>query len=573
MAQRLRVAVLVGDFGVGGGQIAAFRLAASLSKKHDVFLVNARPWIKSDFVDSDWPSVSLIDTSGSERDTLAPQLADKFLELKIDLIHSHIWWADRLAIQIKELIDLPWVTTLHGCQEFLFSAPSSDPQFWPFVREFYQKINGIAYLSAKNLVGARTLGLLPFVPVKQIYNCLPNDPAQPKQAEKNPPVIKFVLASRAIAEKGWDTALEALALVEKTRPGQSQLLLVGDGPFYDTARAQASKLGLAEKVTFTGHEPNPMKIMRECHVGLLPSRFTSESLPNSVVEYLASGLPVIGSERGEIANMIERGPIPAGVILPKVDGIQLAHDLAAAMIEYIDKPALRELHAENASMRYRALFSEEKASSAYTALYYSTIGSCSGASRRAIAENLPRFSQDVEAITESEPDISILLPEGKRIEILPLDKQLSERIPTDDNYVQGEFVYFDKHTGSVVIQPHPLGPVWASIGSFEHVALGASTAKVKLKFVGAREINIAHVCATLAIAENDRIDLNRLESLEGKVEVLLQEKDSIEVELALPGYERWHLICGIQMKNNDLAAYSAVSITSIVTVESHKDSN
>ena len=86
-------------------------------------------------------------------------------------------------------------------------------------------------------------------------------------------------------------------------------------------------------------------------VGLLPSYFLSESLPNSIAEYLFCGAPVIATRIGEIPQMLD---VPAqglaGVLLEQ-NGRSLTDPaaLTAAMRAYLTDPALLAEHKARAA--------------------------------------------------------------------------------------------------------------------------------------------------------------------------------------------------------------------------------
>jgi len=75
-----------------------------------------------------------------------------------------------------------------------------------------------------------------------------------------------------------------------------RLLLVGGGPLEESLREQARTLGIAGAVEFLGHQDRVEEILAEADVGVLPS--TIEGLSNTLLEFMASGLPALNSTRG-----------------------------------------------------------------------------------------------------------------------------------------------------------------------------------------------------------------------------------------------------------------------------------
>lgn len=89
---------------------------------------------------------------------------------------------------------------------------------------------------------------------------------------------------------------EYLLNVLRDLPGEmdGRLLLVGDGPLRDEVEKKAIVLGLRERVTFAGLQPETWKFYSAMDAFCMPS--VHEGLPLSAVEAQASGLPLLLSE-------------------------------------------------------------------------------------------------------------------------------------------------------------------------------------------------------------------------------------------------------------------------------------
>jgi L-malate glycosyltransferase len=106
--------------------------------------------------------------------------------------------------------------------------------------------------------------------------------------------FRAVFVGRLVAEKGLGTLLSAWARAFGGR-GQVdfRLDLVGGGPIEGELRTQAAALGIADQIAFLGHRDRVEEILAEADVGLLPSRI--EGLSNTLLEYMASGIPPVAS--------------------------------------------------------------------------------------------------------------------------------------------------------------------------------------------------------------------------------------------------------------------------------------
>jgi glycosyltransferase involved in cell wall biosynthesis len=122
------------------------------------------------------------------------------------------------------------------------------------------------------------------------------------------------------------------------------LVLVGSSDYLDGLRAATTN----PRVHFVGFAPNPIDWVRLFDVGLLPSYFASESLPNCVAEYLFCGAPVVATRIGEIPQMLAvPGQGMAGALVEQnAQGLTDPAALTAAMRTYLTDPARLAAHRE-----------------------------------------------------------------------------------------------------------------------------------------------------------------------------------------------------------------------------------
>lgn len=101
-----------------------------------------------------------------------------------------------------------------------------------------------------------------------------------------------VYVGRLQCHKGLHTLIAAWAQAFAGRE-DVQLQLVGGGEDEAALREQARSLGVAGQVRFLGHRHDVEAVLATAHVAVLPSLI--EGLSNSLLEFMASGLPVIAS--------------------------------------------------------------------------------------------------------------------------------------------------------------------------------------------------------------------------------------------------------------------------------------
>ncbi len=130
--------------------------------------------------------------------------------------------------------------------------------------------------------------------------------------------------------KGVDLLLDAAAGL----PGDWRVEVRGGGSAGDALRAQVARLGIADRVDFAPYAPSTaVPYYLACLDALvLPSRTTAswkEQFGRVLVEAMASGVPVVGSDSGEIPNVIG----DAGLVFPEGDALALRERLARLMAD------------------------------------------------------------------------------------------------------------------------------------------------------------------------------------------------------------------------------------------------
>lgn len=131
---------------------------------------------------------------------------------------------------------------------------------------------------------------------------VPPSPSVLLPAVPSPPVIGCVAALRP--EKNLSRLIRAAALVQPARP--FTLVVLGDGPERAALEAQAAQAGLI--VHFLGACRDPAPLYRDFTIFALTS--DTEQMPLSVMEAMASGLPVVATDVGDIRRMIAPENLP-----------------------------------------------------------------------------------------------------------------------------------------------------------------------------------------------------------------------------------------------------------------------
>jgi glycosyltransferase involved in cell wall biosynthesis len=178
----------------------------------------------------------------------------------------------------------------------------------------------------------------------------------------DPPVFASVGRLQA-PQKDFLTLLRAVALLPR---GSLRVLIVGDGPDREQLLAEHERLGLGGDVEFAGVRNDVPELLATCDGFVLAT--TYESLPLSIIEAMAAGLPCVVSDVGGVPELVVDGE--TGLLVPPCDPPALAEalgtlasdparrrSLGAASLERaevcFDLPGFRAAHLEE----YRRLVS------------------------------------------------------------------------------------------------------------------------------------------------------------------------------------------------------------------------
>jgi len=149
---------------------------------------------------------------------------------------------------------------------------------------------------------------------------------------------RLVQAGRLIEKKGLPVTLNAFAVFLDRYPNAT-LTIAGEGPLLDELQKLTRELNIEERVSFTGFvsQEQLREIYYRSHIFLHPSQIgrdgNQEGVPNSMLEAMASGLPVFATEHGGIPEAIENGV--SGVLVPEHDHEALSRALLSATQDLI----------------------------------------------------------------------------------------------------------------------------------------------------------------------------------------------------------------------------------------------
>ncbi len=139
---------------------------------------------------------------------------------------------------------------------------------------------------------------------------------------------RVMQACRLIPKKGVATSLRAFAIFKKDHP-HAKFYIAGKGPLQPELEMLAAGLGIFKDVHFIGFlsQSKLMELYASSHLFLHPSEMppdeNQEGVPNSILEAMATGLPVAATQHGGIPEAVENGR--TGWLVPEEDHVALAN--------------------------------------------------------------------------------------------------------------------------------------------------------------------------------------------------------------------------------------------------------
>lgn len=186
----------------------------------------------------------------------------------------------------------------------------------------------------------------------------------PQQWREAGDILVVGTVGRLTPVKDQQLLLRAAALLRAAQPGLARrlrVLLVGDGPLRDSLQALAGELGLRDVLWMAGDRDDVPELLQLMDVFALPS--LGEGISNTVLEAMASGLPVVATAVGGNLELVEEGV--SGLLVPSGDAAALCDALATLLAD----DGLRARCGERARESVSARFDWERAVREYKGVY------------------------------------------------------------------------------------------------------------------------------------------------------------------------------------------------------------
>lgn len=294
------------------------------------------------------------------------RIAQIVRERKIHIISSHEYKSDIIAFLVSKLVPVAIITTAHG---WIRNSRKSRVYIGIQKRLFprFDKVIAVSPKIEREVLAAGVRR----ENVELIFNAIVAENYRPEDQVRGTFRARYAIPENAVLignvgrlspEKGQGDFLDAAAVVIREVP-DAHFALIGDGPTRELLQAKAKVLGLERQVTFTGHLTDVRPAFRDMDLFALTSH--TEGFPNVILESLCMGTPVVATDVGGVAEIVEDGVTGRLVAPHDVSGIALAivrmlknRSDALAMMERGRRLVFERYHFDRRVERIQTLYTE-----------------------------------------------------------------------------------------------------------------------------------------------------------------------------------------------------------------------
>lgn len=280
--------------------------------------------------------------------TVVKRLANQVRESGYDILHSHEYKGDLIALAVSKLIPVHLVSTCHGWIRNSTRARIIS-YFQKRALRRFERVIAVSPLIRAELLSSgiekASVDLVCNAIVAENYdrrNFSPGIIRDRFRLGANACLIGCV--GRLSPEKGQRDLLRAASELLLCNENV-YLVMVGDGPDRGKLVSLSQELGIDEKVLFLGHRKDVQSIYRDLQGLVLPSH--TEGFPNVLLEALCMKVPVVATDVGGVADIVEENVTGRLVQARDTD------KLGTALSWLVEQPRLAEKTASIGNKRVR----------------------------------------------------------------------------------------------------------------------------------------------------------------------------------------------------------------------------
>jgi glycosyltransferase involved in cell wall biosynthesis len=359
--QGLRILHILPKLKVSGAENMAAYLILHLSRSHEVSAINLHPpsdsVIEQSLRRSGIPVWYLGKRAGFDP-RMFPAISKVLREVRPEIVHSHLSVL-RYTLPGMLLHRIPVsIHTVHNAAEYEVDQVGRAIHKIAFrCNVFPVAISQEGARSFKGVYGRDPKAVIPNgIPVDNYLTCRDTRRLWRMQEGFEQDWVLFTCVGRLNRQKNPMMLLKAFAAISNPK---SHLVLIGDGTLLPQLRREARVVGIEERVHFLGERNDVRECLAAADVFVLASDW--EGNPLSVMEAMASGLPVIATAVGGVPELIGND----GILVDPGDCSRFAENMKELLQDHERRLVLGNAARKRALDRFRV----EQMVQAYELLY------------------------------------------------------------------------------------------------------------------------------------------------------------------------------------------------------------
>jgi glycosyltransferase involved in cell wall biosynthesis len=301
----------------------------------------------------------------------ALQFAEILRSRRVDILHSHIFYASLFASPVAWSCSVPMVIETPHVREYwrrgrLKSRFIIDRLVGHCVNRYIavSQANGKYLAEEKGLPSQKISVIHNGSDLQRFRHVRCKSAALREKLGFQKEELVLLVAGRLEPQKGHSVLLSALPLVRRVFP-KVRTVFAGEGALDQPLQKEVRELGLQGAVDFVGFQSNMEDWFSVADVTVLPSFY--EGLPLSAIESLAAGTPVVATAVDGTPEVVVHGR--TGLTVPP----GATEELAAAISTLLADPELRARFGSAGRAWVEEEFSQEKQIKRTEDLYLSSL--------------------------------------------------------------------------------------------------------------------------------------------------------------------------------------------------------
>jgi glycosyltransferase involved in cell wall biosynthesis len=286
-------------------------------------------------------------------------------EFKPDVVHVFFGIPDGpIGVVLKRVYGLPYLISLRGAD-----VPSDEVKRFarhyqvlrPFVRWLWKDADAV--VSVSNGLRDYAFETTPDLPIEVIPNAIELSVFTPPLHRSDDGPVRMLFVGRFNHFKSVETLVEAAAQLRQNDVDNFEMELIGEGERRANVERLIIERGLTKQVRLLGWVERDQLPDHYRRADMFVTATTWEGMPNTVLEGMACGLPVVATRASGLQELVQEGV--NGYLVDINDAAALAHRMAALIANPYER---RRMGKESRKLAERE-FAWEYIAEQYVAIY------------------------------------------------------------------------------------------------------------------------------------------------------------------------------------------------------------